>query len=229
MATPKAGYVWAGERFPGTTTILGRFKDSGGLLQWAFRQGQSGASSLYENANKAADIGTACHAMIEAHINYSDAYEALALADLPDEGKEKAKNAFGMYLKWERQTGLKMLSRYQEVQLVSPDYRFGGTPDAIAEMDGEVVLLDWKTSAGIYADYLVQLAAYQHLINEGVRMDTGEPLGVKVSKGAYLCRFSKDFPDFEARYFGDLTEEWEQFKRFRASYDVDKQIQRRAR
>lgn len=228
MATPKQGYVWAGERFPGTTTVIGRFKDSTGLLQWAFRQGQSGASSLYENANKAADIGTACHAMIEAHINYSDAYEALALIDLPDDGKEKAKNAFGMYLKWERQAKVKMLSKYQEIQLVSPTYRFGGTPDAIAEVDGEVVLLDWKTSNGIYSDYLIQLAAYQHLINHGVRMDTGEPMGVTVSKGAYLCRFSKDYPDFEARYFGSLDDEWLQFTRFREAYEADRKIRKRA-
>lgn len=229
MPTPARGYVYAGERLPGCTTILGRFKDASGLLQWAFRQGQSGAASLYENADKAADIGTACHAMIEAHINHCDAWEVLALIDLSDEGKEKAKNAFGMYLKWERQTGLKMLSRFQEIQLISPAYRFGGTPDAIAEIDGEIVLLDWKTSNAVYGDHLIQLAAYRHLINSGVRMDTGEPLEITVSNGAYLCRFSKDFPDFEARYFGDLTTEWEQFVRFRNAYDVDKHIRQRAR
>lgn len=228
MATPKQGYSFAGERFPGTTTIIGRWKDSGGLLHWAFKQGQSGAASLYENANKAADIGTACHSMIEAHINHSDAWEALALIDLPDEGKDKAKNAFGMYLQWERQSGIKMLSKWQEIQLVSPAYKFGGTPDAIGEIDGQVVLIDWKTSNGIYGDYLIQLAAYQHLINEGVRMDTGESLGIKVGNGAYLCRFSKDFPDFEARYFGDLSAEWLQFTRFREAYEADKLIKKRA-
>jgi hypothetical protein len=228
MATPKQGYSFAGERFPGTTTIIGRWKDSGGLLHWAFKQGQSGAASLYENANKAADIGTACHSMIEAHINHSDAWEALALVNLPDDGKEKAKNAFGMYLQWERQSGIKMLSKWQEIQLVSPVYKFGGTPDAIGEIEGQVVLIDWKTSNGVYGDYLIQLAAYQHLINEGVRMDTGEPIGVKVGSGAYLCRFSKDFPDFEARYFGDLSEEWVQFTRFREAYETDKRIKKRA-
>lgn len=228
MPTPSKGYLLAGERIPGTTGIIGRFKDSGGLLQWAFRQGQSGASHLYENANKAADIGTACHAMIEAHINHSDAWEALALIDLPEEGKEKAKNAFGMYLQWERQTGIKMLSKWQEIQLVSPAYKFGGTPDAIGEIEGKAVLIDWKTSNATYGDYLVQLAAYRHLINEGVRMDTGAPLGITVSEGAYLCRFSKDFPDFEARYFGDLSAEWDQFVRFREAYEVDKQIKKRA-
>src|SRR6266536_485216 len=41
---------------PGTTSIIGRFKDSGGLLHWAFQQGKSGRRHLYEEAEKAADV-----------------------------------------------------------------------------------------------------------------------------------------------------------------------------
>ncbi len=44
MARPAHGYRnAAGNKIPGTTTIIGRFKESGGLLQWAFKQGASGA------------------------------------------------------------------------------------------------------------------------------------------------------------------------------------------
>lgn len=229
MPTPAKGYQLAGERIPGTTTIIGRFKDSGALLQWAFRQGQSGASSLYEQANKAADIGTAAHAMIEAHINGESPEEALiALAPPDQEFLDKAYQAFGNYLTWERQSGLKLLSKYQEIQLVSPEYRFGGTPDAIGEIDGQAVLLDWKSSNGVYNDYIIQLAAYAHLINDGVRMDTGEPIGVKISGGAHLLRVAKDYPDFEHRYFGDLSSAWRQFVLFREAYEIDKELKRRA-
>ena len=41
MAHPKGGYKLDGKRVPGTTTIIGRFKDSGGLLYWAFEQGKA--------------------------------------------------------------------------------------------------------------------------------------------------------------------------------------------
>jgi hypothetical protein len=38
MARPKGGYRNAeGVRVPGVTTIIGRFKDSGGLINWAIR------------------------------------------------------------------------------------------------------------------------------------------------------------------------------------------------
>jgi len=123
MAHPKKGYWLAGERLPGTTTVIGRFKDSGGLLHWAFQQGQNGASHLYEKANEAADIGTCAHSMIEAHINGDDPQIALdALTDNQDSAG-KAHNAFDMYLKWERQTKIKFLTKYQEIQLVSPEFK----------------------------------------------------------------------------------------------------------
>ena len=225
MPTPSKGYSWSGEKFPGTTTIIGRFKDSGGLLHWAFKQGQSGARHLYEKAEEAANIGTAAHAMVEAHINGED--PQAALLKLFPEGESKAVNAFNMYLKWEKQTNIKMLSRFQELQLVSPEFKFGGTPDAIGEIDGEIVLLDWKTSNSIYSDYLIQLAAYKYLIEHGIRMDNGESLGLTITRGFHLCRFAKDFPDFGHYYFGELDNAWEQFKLLRKAYDIDRELKRR--
>jgi len=232
MATPKAGYRLNGEKIPGTTTIISRFKDSGGLMHWAAEQGRlmerGIIKSLYDKAEKAADIGTVAHAMIEAHIN-KGAPEEVLFEMLSDNGdRTKALNAFDMYLKWEQQTGIKMLCKYQEIQLVSPEFKFGGTPDAIGEINGEIVLLDWKTSNGIYQDYMIQLAAYQHLVNDGVRMEDGKPFGLKVAKGAHLLRFAKDFPDFGHHYFGDLSDAWEQFKLFRKAYEIDKTLKKRA-
>jgi len=227
MATPAKGYWLNGKRLPGTTTVIGRFKDSGGLLHWAFKQGQSGAASLYEKRDEAGNIGTAAHSMIEAHINGESETDALKNWSLGKEGEEQAENAYDMYLKWERQTGLKLLSKYQEIQLISPEYKFGGTPDAIGQIDDEIVLLDWKTSNGVYQDYIIQLAAYIHLINEGVQMDSGEPLPFKVSGGAHLLRFAKEYPDFGHYYFGDISSAWRQFQLFREAYEIDKELKKR--
>ena len=232
MATPKSGYSLNGEKYPGTTTVIGRFKDSGGLLHWAFAQGklaeQGKIQKLYDKANEAADIGTAAHSAIETHVNGGNPEAAInTLLQVPED-RLKAMNAFALYLKWEQQTGIKMISKYQEIQLVCPQYKFGGTPDAIGEINGEIVLLDWKTSNGVYQDYIIQLAAYQHLINNGVRMSDGKPLDFKVSKGAHLLRFAKEHPDFGHRYFGDLDKAWRQFVLFREAYEIDKELKKRA-
>ena len=156
MARPKSGYVnAAGKRIPGTTTIIGRFKESGGLLQWAFKQGQSGAATLYEERDRAGEAGTMAHDMIEAEIlGYA---QPVFVAD--EELLVKARNAYAQFLEWREQTRITIVET--EHSYVSELYQFGGTVDAIGKnAKGEIVLLDWKTSNAVYQDYLIQLAAY---------------------------------------------------------------------
>jgi hypothetical protein len=196
---------------------------------WAFKRGQSGDEKLYDTAEKAADIGTAAHGMIEAHVNGGDPIEALVSYELPDADGKKSMNAFNQYLQWEKQSGLVLLSKYQEISLVSPRYKFGGTPDALGRIDGNLVLLDWKTSNAVYMDYLLQLSCYGYLVNHGERLDTRKKLGLGKVKGFHLLRFSKDYPDFEHRYFGELDLAWEQFKLFRQAYENDKELKKRVK
>lgn len=217
MPTPKAGYfLKSGEKVPGTTTVIGRFKDSGGLLHWAFEQGklaqQGKIQRLYDRAEEAADIGTQAHAMIEAHINGDE---------VPVPTDERAQQAFNNALAWLAQTRITVISKWQECALVSEQYAFGGTPDAIGELDGKLILLDWKTSNAVYQDYLIQLAAYKQLWEEN---HPDKP----ITGGMYLCRFAKDFPDFSTHYFAELNDAWEQFKLFRSAYEIDKRLKKRA-
>jgi len=73
MPHPKGGYRLSdGTRVPGVTTIISRFKDSGGLLWWAFEQGQAAQrgeiNSLYDKRDEAATAGTICHDLVEKYI-----------------------------------------------------------------------------------------------------------------------------------------------------------------
>src|SRR5437016_14335006 len=66
---PKSGYVnAAGKKVPGCTTILNRWKESGGLIQWAFNCGRDGID-LNQARDRAADAGTCTHEMIDAHLH----------------------------------------------------------------------------------------------------------------------------------------------------------------
>lgn len=216
---PTAPYhLLDGTRVPGTTTVIGRFKDAGGLLQWAFQQGKAGKNHLYEEAEKAADIGTMAHAMVEAHVKGDDP-ESIFNGEA-DEAKDKARNAFKEYLEWAAQTDVRITD--QEMHLVSEEYRFGGTPDAIGIIGNSLCLLDWKTSNAVYPDHAIQLAAYRQLWNEN---HPDNPL----TGASYLLRFSKNYPDFEARKFGDLSEAWEIFKLYRQAYDLDKELKKRVK
>lgn len=219
MATPKKGYFNAdGKRIPGTTTIIGRFKDSGGLIHWAYNQGKDG-KELYEERDKAAECGTLAHEMVEAYLRKQD--HMAILKSVPEEMATKALNAFQMFRDWKDQTRIEIITDFQEVSMVSEQYQYGGTPDAIGILDGKHILLDWKTSNAVYSDYLMQLAAYKLLWEEN-----GHP---EINGGFYLCRFSKEFPDFSAHYFGELDLAEKQFLLLRKAYENDKELSKRVK
>jgi len=155
MPHPKGGYYVDNQRVPGVTTILGRFKESGGLIWWAFEQGKAAQrgeiSGLYDKRDEAADAGTLAHSLVEAHINNEDPPE------IPDtEIGEQARQGFENYLNW--QDNNKIIVKYQELELVSKKHKFGGCPDGVGiDSAFNICLLDWKTSNGIYVDYLCQI------------------------------------------------------------------------
>lgn len=219
MPHPKEGYRLAdGTRVPGTTTIIGRFKDSGALIRWAWQQGKDGLD-LYETRDTAANIGTAAHSMVEASIRGKDPEAALVETGLPDEHRDRARGAFHAYQTWASMSRLEIVD--QEMMLVSERHKFGGTPDAIGLVNGELCLVDWKTSNGVYSDFLLQLAAYRILWEE---RHPDRPL----VGGFHLCKFSKDYGDFAHHYFSELDDAARMFLHLRAAYDYDKVLRKRA-
>lgn len=224
MPTPRAGYLLKdGTKAPSVTTILSRFKESGPLMHWAFQQGKSGAERLYDAAEKAADIGSCAHHMVELHIHgHSDAvidnYCRATMLDLSM--AEKAKSSFLAYRAWERNFKIKILQT--EIYMVSEKHRYGGTPDAIGTIDGQLVLPDWKTSNGVYADYLIQLAAYGKLWEEN---HPDQP----ITGGFHLLRFAKEHGDFSHHYYPKLDNAWRQFLLFREAFEIDKELKARSK
>jgi hypothetical protein len=214
---------------PSVSTIISRFKDSGALMKWAYDTGRThgylegtgkpAPSSLYEVSGKAADIGTAAHAMVEAVIAGEDPQARPELLALCAEDQTKAVNAFGMYEQWAAQSKLVIVD--QEMQLVSEAHRFGGTPDAIGSIEGELCLVDWKTSNGVYSDYLLQLAAYRCAWEETHpdQLLTG---------GFHLCRFAKEYGDFAHHYYRELDDALEMFLILRRAYEIDQRLRKRA-
>lgn len=217
MARPAQGYRnAAGDRIPGTTTVIGRFKDSGGLLHWAFKQGQSGAATLYEERDRAAEAGTLAHDMIEARI-LGKPFVPPNLIDPSIMGK--AQNAYTQFLEWKEQTRIEIVATEQVY--VSEKHQFGGTVDAIGrDIKGRIVLLDWKTSNSIYTDMLIQLAAYALLLAENKPEWTPQ--------GFHLLRVAKESADFAHHFYGELEQAKRSFLLMRELYDLDKDLKKRA-
>jgi hypothetical protein len=215
MPTPKEGYrLPDGTPVPGTTTIIGRFKDSGPLLYWAFNRGKSGATRLYDDT--ATDIGTQVHAMVEADLHGAE------LPGFPstwtDEMRTAATNAFENYKREIKRSRAFFMPL--ETPLVSGEHRYGGTPDALVEFEGELDIADWKSSNGVYLDHVIQLAAYRNLWNE---THPKHP-----ARGARLYRFAKESGAFAEHYYGPetLTLAFRQFLLFREAFELDKKLKR---
>lgn len=213
MPTPKAGYFLKdGTKVPGTTTIIGRFKEAGGLIHWSWECGKKGLD-YREVRDQAADAGTLAHELVERWINK----QPLDITG-PDEVVKKARNAFSAFLEWADQTRLQVT--HTEVRLISEKYQYGGTLDAML-VNGKFALGDWKTSNRIYGDYLIQLAAYGNLWAENF---PDQP----ITGGYHLMRFAKEHGDFSHHYFSELNEAFEAFVLMRRLYDLDKQLKKRA-
>lgn len=219
MPTPRAGYhTQDGTKVPSVTTILGRWKESGGLLQWAFKQGQSGARTLYEQRDAAAEIGTMAHEMCDSHMRGGDPQETLDGFHATPEQAEKARTAFRAFLTWVDNHRAEMIAC--ETPLVSETHRFGGTPDFLVRIDGKLAMADLKTSNSVYRDYLLQVAAYGLLWNE--------TQSEKITGGFHILRLGKDNPDFGHHYFPELDGAADLFLLLRKAYDMDLVLKKRA-
>ena len=213
MATAKGGYYTKdGTRVPSVTTVLGRFKESGGLIHWAWKLGTEGKDYRKVRDN-AANSGTMAHEAVEAYI-HGVPYEWAG----EDEIVSKAKRAFGAFLEWADQTQLKV--SHTEIPLVSEKYGFGGTFDAILIRNGRA-MGDWKTSNSCYGEYLIQVAAYGMLWEENYPDDP-------ITAGYHLLRFDKEYGDFHHHWWGELDKAKEAFIHLLELNKIDKELKARA-
>lgn len=202
-----------GTRIPSVTTILGRFKESGALMHWAWEQGRDG-KDYRESRDTAANAGTCAHALVEAHIK--GVQPDLSPYDAPT--LEKAQKSFAAFLEWANGSQLKPVKT--ETSLISEKHRFGGTLDTML-IHGKLSIGDWKTSGGIYSDMLCQVAAY------GVLWEENFP-DQPIEGGYHILRFDKTYGDFNHHWYPELNDGWEYFKRARELYDIDKRLRKRA-
>jgi hypothetical protein len=216
MGRPKAGYQLDGERVPGVTTISGRYKDPGGLLMWAWQQGRDG-KDFRETRDAAADAGTCVHAMVESDWHQTAFDRSL----YQPEALEKADHAYLGYIEWKLQTNLTIIK--PELTLISRRHRFGGTLDAVM-IGGKLSIGDYKSSNGVYADMLVQVAG-------GYSLLWAEHYPEQPLHGMQLIRFSKPkHPDdpisFHHHYWSAEIFPIAQplFLHFREAYELEKRI-----
>jgi hypothetical protein len=207
------GYLSAnGERLPSVTSIisqnLGWNKQA--LLSWANECGLEGKRHR-EVSGQAAKAGKLCHAMIEHHLKG----EFFDTSGYDEEVLQKAQTGFNNFLSWESEVDLTPVAT--EKPLVSEKYRYGGTPDYIGTVNGELALVDWKTSERVFPDMLVQLAAYAALWEENYQPLTG---------GFHILCLGKESATFSPHHFEALSAAMDTFLHLLALHQLHTELER---
>jgi hypothetical protein len=169
---PHVEYYEDGEWFPSITTILdGRPKPW--LDAWRAKHPVWAPRKVVA----ASAIGDAFHAATERLARGEDVIEP---------ANRRLRGMLRRIDTWLTESGFKPL--HLELHVVSYLYRYSGTLDAIGTLalyGSTLILIDWKTSSGIYSDMGLQLAAYAQAYFE----KTGKRI-----KRAFIVLVSKDKP-----------------------------------
>jgi hypothetical protein len=202
------------ERVPAVTTVNDCMHPRG-LFHWHYENGAAGRM-FGDGGTPALEVGSVVHRMVENRIH------GLPVTEPAEEIAPLVMSAYGAFERWWHAGKFKVVAT--EVPLVSRKYRVGGTPDAILlDGEGRVCLGDWKSSNGLYANYLRQIAIY------GAMWDEQAPERFQLTGGFHLVRFAKTNGDMEHRHFPELEDALESFVLLRRMYDLNKSLEKRIR
>ena len=160
----KRVYEVGDQRYPSISTICS-FRNRKSIAEWRARVGAEEANKISKRATTA---GTTVHSMIEDYLNNELELEKY-------DGKHLAKILFTQ--------AKPMLARinnihFQEAPLYSHEFAIAGRVDCIAEFDGKLSIIDFKTSSKEKKEewiegYLVQETGYAKMYDEraGIKVE----------------------------------------------------------
>ncbi len=194
-----------GRFYPSITTVIGNnAKKQAGLAKWRARVGREKAAAI---SSRSAARGTAFHSITEDYLNKCldiDQYKDTPLPVVMFEQTKKTLDRISnIYL--------------QEAALYSDNLEVAGRVDCIGEFDGDLSIIDFKTSAEpkreLYLyDYFVQETAYACCLQElyGITVkqlvtivacENGETqVVIKPPKKEYLLKLIQYIDEYQNRY-----------------------------
>ena len=150
-------YQRNGEYYPSVTYVLSHYPKGKFFEDWLKKVGYSADYIV----KKASEEGTQVHEMIEDYLNGKE------LKFLEHGRPMYAPNIWQMFLRfvdfWET---YKPTLIETEVHLFSDELKVAGTCDLVCEIDGELWIIDFKTSNNIQTTYELQTAVYAQCYKE---------------------------------------------------------------
>ena len=201
-----------GNKYPSITTVLS-VRNKKGLFEWRKRVGEDVANYV---ARKAANRGTSVHHMCEDYINN-------------DFDEEKHKKKFLPYVLFNqlRESVLQKIDNVnaQECGLYSDKYKVAGRVDCIAEYDGKLSIIDFKTSSKERSDdwnesYYIQASAYAEMFEERTGIEINQVAILVVTEDGVVQEFVKNKTEY-LPMLTDTIKEWEEKNEMVFSTDIN--------
>jgi len=182
-----------GNKYPSITTVLS-VRSKSGLTAWRKRVGEEVANYI---ARTAANRGTAVHNMCEDWLNNIP-------YNWPDAWKKHTKNFLPhMLFKQLAEKALINIDNIysQECGLYSDKYRVAGRVDCIAEYNGVLSIIDFKTSSKERTDewnesYYIQASAYAEMFEERTGIKIDQIVILVVTADGAVQEFVKDKTEY---------------------------------
>jgi hypothetical protein len=215
-----------GKRVPSVSTVVGLL-DKPGLVGWAHKLGLAGVVDLRAHRDAAKQAGKITHALVESclaargrvyfgDIDTDKAYADTDLSGYTEEEIALSRPAFGRAARLLAGIG-PMTTGLIEYSMISEKHQFGGRLDwyGVAGESGPLTLMDIKSGKDVYADSVIQAAAYRGLLLE---------LGNKVER-VIIARIGgtpEEGEEIRELSYGELDAAWEAFLHLRAIHGLKK-------
>ena len=204
-----------GNKYPSITTVLS-VRNKKGLFEWRKRVGEDVANYV---ARKAANRGTFVHHMCEDYLNN-------------DFDEEKHKKKFLPYVLFNqlKESVLQKIDNIyaQECGLYSDKYKVAGRVDCIAEYDGVLSIIDFKTSSKERSDgwnesYYIQASAYAEMFEERTGIEINQVAILVVTEDGVVQEFVKNKTEYLSM-LTDTIKEWEEKNEMVTSTDISQSV-----
>lgn len=181
-------YRLDGKPVMGVTSIIGKGLPKPALTYWAAKMVAEFVAEHPEDVERLREMGTGPMVAAlkatpwqkrdDAAVRGTDVHtlaEQIAHGEAVDV-PEHLLDAVQGYTRWLDEWQPEVI--WTERPVASRKWHYAGKPDIICRIDGQVWLLDWKSSRGVFGDYACQVAAYGHAEFSVADDGTEEPMPV---------------------------------------------------
>ena len=184
--------------FVSVTTILNAYPTSEHLVKWVADQGFHESRQIRDAAGRA---GTKIHLAIE------DLITGLELQETGYTTEEWFK--IKSFVDWYKEYQPEIIAT--ELAVFSKNGKYAGRVDCVANIHGEITVLDWKSSKSIHESFPLQFSAYAHAIEENTDIKVVQTAALQLgaqNKNGY--RFVI-YPDWKDHYkvFENVRKVWQ--------------------